>query len=170
MFAGDMFSAVLKVRNINSFISIILTVVITVILLKVDVGKLAEKYLKKKRAQKDRSNQEKPNIASRNAIKKVKDAHKTTQIPPKSQRSKANRRGSLKKTATRPRHLFGAKANVEVVESDVGEIYLIEGKPILFKVRRQDFAHTALLRVHLLKPQKSWLTWALFHMFARAQP
>ena len=25
------------------------------------------------------------------------------------------------------------KANVEVVESDVGEIYLIEGKPILFK-------------------------------------
>jgi len=29
--------------------------------------------------------------------------------------------------------LFGAKANVEVVESDVGEIYLIEGKPILYK-------------------------------------
>jgi PUA-domain protein len=29
--------------------------------------------------------------------------------------------------------LFSAKANVEVVESDVGEIYLIEGKPILFK-------------------------------------
>ena len=30
--------------------------------------------------------------------------------------------------------LYGAKANVEVVESDVGEIYIIEGKPILFKV------------------------------------
>jgi PUA-domain protein len=29
--------------------------------------------------------------------------------------------------------LFGAKANVEVVESDIGEIYLIEGKPILYK-------------------------------------
>jgi len=29
--------------------------------------------------------------------------------------------------------LFGAKANVEVVESNVGEIYLIEEKPILFK-------------------------------------
>jgi len=29
--------------------------------------------------------------------------------------------------------LFGAKANVEVVESDVGEIYLIEGKPVLYK-------------------------------------
>jgi PUA-domain protein len=27
-----------------------------------------------------------------------------------------------------------AKANVEVVESDVGEIYIIEGKPILFKL------------------------------------
>ncbi len=30
--------------------------------------------------------------------------------------------------------LFGAKANVEVVESDVGDIYLIEGKPVLYKV------------------------------------
>ncbi len=30
--------------------------------------------------------------------------------------------------------LFGSKATVEVVESEVGEIYLIEGKPILFKV------------------------------------
>ncbi len=30
--------------------------------------------------------------------------------------------------------LYGAKANVEVVESDVGEIYIIEGKPILFKL------------------------------------
>jgi PUA-domain protein len=30
-------------------------------------------------------------------------------------------------------NLFGVKANVEVVESDVGEIYLIEGKPLLYK-------------------------------------
>lgn len=30
--------------------------------------------------------------------------------------------------------LYGAKANVEVLESNVGEIYLIEGKPILFKL------------------------------------
>ena len=29
--------------------------------------------------------------------------------------------------------LFGSKATVEVVESEVGEIYLIEGKPILYK-------------------------------------
>ena len=29
--------------------------------------------------------------------------------------------------------LFGAKANVEVVESEVGSIYLIGGKPLLFK-------------------------------------
>jgi PUA domain protein len=29
--------------------------------------------------------------------------------------------------------LFGAKANVEVVESEVGTIYLIGGKPLLFK-------------------------------------
>ncbi len=29
--------------------------------------------------------------------------------------------------------LFGAKTNVEVAESEVGEVYLIEGKPFLFK-------------------------------------
>ena len=29
--------------------------------------------------------------------------------------------------------LFGAKAIVEVVESDVGEVYLVGGKPVLFK-------------------------------------
>jgi len=29
--------------------------------------------------------------------------------------------------------LFGSKVNVEVVESDVGLIYLIDGKPVLFK-------------------------------------
>jgi PUA-domain protein len=28
---------------------------------------------------------------------------------------------------------FGAKINVEVVESDVGEVYLVGGKPVLFK-------------------------------------
>jgi len=33
--------------------------------------------------------------------------------------------------------LFGSKANVEVVESDVGEIYLIDGKPVLFKAGDQ---------------------------------
>jgi PUA-domain protein len=30
-------------------------------------------------------------------------------------------------------NLFGTKTIVEVIESDVGEIYLIEGKPLLFK-------------------------------------
>jgi len=29
--------------------------------------------------------------------------------------------------------LFGAKANIEVVESDVGSIYLFGGKPVLYK-------------------------------------
>jgi PUA-domain protein len=33
--------------------------------------------------------------------------------------------------------LFGTKANVEVVESEVGLIYLIEGKPILFKANEK---------------------------------
>jgi len=30
--------------------------------------------------------------------------------------------------------LFGTKANVEVVEADVGKIYLVNGKPLFFKV------------------------------------
>ena len=30
--------------------------------------------------------------------------------------------------------LFGLKANVEVVDSDVGKIYLVNGKPLFFKV------------------------------------
>jgi len=30
--------------------------------------------------------------------------------------------------------LYGLKPNVEVVDSDVGKIYLIDGKPILFKI------------------------------------
>ena len=29
--------------------------------------------------------------------------------------------------------LFGSKSTVEVVESDIGEVYLINGKPLLFK-------------------------------------
>ena len=51
---------------------------------------------------------------------------------------KAKEAKQIVEEATKKLHLdldalFGAKANVEVVESDVGEIYLIEGKPILFK-------------------------------------
>jgi PUA-domain protein len=33
--------------------------------------------------------------------------------------------------------LFGAKANVELVESEVGDIYLVGGKPILFKAENR---------------------------------
>jgi PUA domain protein len=33
--------------------------------------------------------------------------------------------------------LFGAKANVEVIESDVGEIYLVGGKAVMFKAENQ---------------------------------
>ena len=29
--------------------------------------------------------------------------------------------------------IFGSKANVEIVESEVGEIYIINGKPVLYK-------------------------------------
>jgi membrane protein DedA with SNARE-associated domain len=50
-FAGDIFSAYLNPVAMV-ILSIVLTVVVTIILLKVDVGKLAEKYLKKKYPQK----------------------------------------------------------------------------------------------------------------------
>jgi membrane protein DedA with SNARE-associated domain len=49
---------------VSIVVSIILTVVITVILLKVDIGKLSEKYLNRKHAQRIETNQEKPNKAS----------------------------------------------------------------------------------------------------------
>jgi PUA-domain protein len=47
--------------------------------------------------------------------------------------------------------LFGPKANVEVVEADIGKIYLVNGRPLFFKVRErllptlffQDFASRA---------------------------
>jgi membrane protein YqaA with SNARE-associated domain len=42
-------------------VSIILTVIITIILFKVDLGKLAEKYIKKKPAEKSETLREKPN-------------------------------------------------------------------------------------------------------------
>jgi ABC-type Fe3+-siderophore transport system permease subunit len=45
-------------------VSIILTVVITIILLKVDIGKLSEKYLHRKNTQNNENNQENPNKAS----------------------------------------------------------------------------------------------------------
>ncbi len=46
-FAGDIFSAWLSTTTMV-VISIVLTVVITIVLLKVDLGKLAERFLKKK--------------------------------------------------------------------------------------------------------------------------
>ena len=33
--------------------------------------------------------------------------------------------------------LFDGKAIVEVIESDVGEVYLLSGKPVLFKVEKR---------------------------------
>ena len=44
--------------------------------------------------------------------------------------------------------LFGAKAIVEVVESDVGEVYLIGGKPVLFKVGDKVLPTLLFTRVH----------------------
>jgi membrane protein YqaA with SNARE-associated domain len=58
--AGDIFSAYLS-PVVMVIISIVLTVAVTIILLKVDVNKLAEKYLKKKQQQKDKASQEKLN-------------------------------------------------------------------------------------------------------------
>ncbi len=59
-FAGEVFSAYLS-PAVMVIISIILTVVVTVILIKVDVGKIAEKYLKKKQRKKEEDTREKLN-------------------------------------------------------------------------------------------------------------
>ena len=52
---------------ISIVVSIVLTVVITVILLKVDFGKLAQKYLKRKQPEKPEASQEKLNSPQPNA-------------------------------------------------------------------------------------------------------
>jgi membrane protein DedA with SNARE-associated domain len=65
--ASNLFSGWLTPEQmfvISIVVSIILTVVITIILLKVDIGKLSEKYLHRKNAQKNEVNQENPNKAS----------------------------------------------------------------------------------------------------------
>lgn len=51
----------LQMFIVSILVSVVLTVVITVILLKVDLGKLAEKYIHKKETQKAEASQEKPN-------------------------------------------------------------------------------------------------------------
>jgi membrane protein DedA with SNARE-associated domain len=62
-------------------VSIVLTVAITVLLLKVDLGKLAEKYLHRKPPQKALSDLEKPNKFNQEPNKEDTNAH-PTQIPP----------------------------------------------------------------------------------------
>jgi membrane protein DedA with SNARE-associated domain len=62
-FAGDVFSAWLS-PEVMVVVSIALTVAITVILLKVDLGKLAERFLKRKPAPKSDSAEENPNKPS----------------------------------------------------------------------------------------------------------
>ncbi len=73
--AGDIFASYLS-PEVMVIISVVLTVVITIILLKVDVGKLAEKYLHRK--PKAEGGQEKTNNTAENAHKEDTDAHKTT--------------------------------------------------------------------------------------------
>ena len=65
--ANNLFSGWLSQEQMfvgSIIVSIALTVVITVILLKVDLGKLAEKYLHRKPPQKAEANLEKPNKSS----------------------------------------------------------------------------------------------------------
>lgn len=58
---------------------------------------------------------------------------KQRRYPLKSKEAKQIIEEASKKLRLDLEALFGAKANVEVVESDVGEIYLIDGKPVLYK-------------------------------------
>lgn len=59
---------------------------------------------------------------------------KQRRYPLKSKEAKQILEEAAAKTKINLEELYGAKANVEVVESDVGLIYLIAGKPVLFKV------------------------------------
>ena len=81
--ANNLFSGWLSPDQIfvaSIVVSIILTVAITVILLKVDLGKLAEKYLHRKPPQKAEADLEKPNKFNQEPNKEDTNAH-PTQIP-----------------------------------------------------------------------------------------
>ncbi len=58
---------------------------------------------------------------------------KQRRYPLKAKEAKQIVEDASKKLKLDMEKLFSTKANVEIVESDVGEIYIIEGKPILFK-------------------------------------
>ncbi len=58
---------------------------------------------------------------------------KQRRYPLKAKEAKQIVEEASKKLRLNMEALFGSKANVEVVESDVGEIYLIDGKPVLYK-------------------------------------
>ncbi len=115
-------------------------------------------------------NQEKTNKASKEPNKEDNNANKTTKIPFKSKRSKANSRGSLKNTILDLDALFGVKANVEVVESEV--------RRNLPHRRQTNHSSNQVIPscLHCFSPSllrkllKSWLTWELFPMFAKVQP
>ena len=59
---------------------------------------------------------------------------KQRRYPLKSKEAKQILEDASKKLRIDIDSLFGAKPNVEVVESDIGEIYLLAGKPVLYKV------------------------------------
>lgn len=58
---------------------------------------------------------------------------KQRRYPMKTKEAKQIIEEASKKSKLDLEQIFGDKATVEVVESDVGEIYLIGGKPVLFK-------------------------------------
>jgi len=58
---------------------------------------------------------------------------KQRRYPMKAKEAKQVLEEASKKSKLDLEELFGGKVTVEVVESDVGEIYLIGGKPLLFK-------------------------------------
>jgi ABC-type nickel/cobalt efflux system permease component RcnA len=84
-YAGEKFSAYFSPLTMV-IISVALTIVVTIILLKVDIGKMAEKYLPHKQPQKADATQEKPIKPSQEPNKTTKHAH-PTQIPLKNKRS-----------------------------------------------------------------------------------
>lgn len=106
--ASNVFSGWLspeQMFEVSIIVSIILTVVITVILLKVDVNKLAKKYLHRKHPKKVEEYQESLISVAKNPIETDQYAH-PTQIPLKSKRGKTNRRRCFKETTARHGRAF----------------------------------------------------------------
>ncbi len=69
--------------------------------------------------------------------RKIRMPIKQRRYPMKAKEAKQVLEENSRKLKVNLEELFGAKSNVEIVESDIGLIYIVDGKPVLFNVENK---------------------------------